>query len=95
MKFKEDRPLVNPENAIEKLLKIANRIEADHAGRTAVAFRAVPHFGEGWAAMPCLGTTVTVHRVGVLDLSSFTERTIPVTGNPLNINVAFSPRYWA
>ena len=47
MKFKKDRPLVNPETAIEKLLKIANGIEADHAGRIAVAFRAVPHFGEG------------------------------------------------
>jgi hypothetical protein len=47
MKFKKDRPLVNPETAIEKLLKIANGIEADHAGRIAVAFCAVPHFGEG------------------------------------------------
>ena len=47
MKFKEDRPLVDPENAIEKLLKIANGIEANHAGRTAAAFRAVPYFGEG------------------------------------------------
>ena len=36
--------------------------------------------------MPCLGTTVTVHRVGVLDLSSLTVRTIPVTRNPFNIN---------
>jgi hypothetical protein len=95
LKFKKDRPLVNPETAIEKLLKIANGIEADHVGRIAVAFRAVQHFGECQAATPCLGTTVTVHRVGVLDLSSFTERTIPVTGNPFNINVAFSPRYWA
>jgi hypothetical protein len=47
MKFKEDRPLVNPENATEKLLKIANEIEADHVGRKAVAFRAVPHSCEG------------------------------------------------
>ena len=46
MKFKKDRPLVNPETAIEKLLKIANGIEADHVGRIAVAFRAVQHFGE-------------------------------------------------
>jgi hypothetical protein len=45
--------------------------------------------------MACLGTTVTVQRVGVVDLSSLTERTIPVTANPFNINVAFSPRYWA
>jgi hypothetical protein len=42
-----------------------------------------------------LGTTVTVHRAGVLDLSSLTDRTIPVTGNPFNINLALSPRYWA
>ena len=45
--------------------------------------------------MRCLGTTVTVHRIGLLDLTSITERTIPVTGNPFNITVAFSPRYWA
>jgi hypothetical protein len=41
--------------------------------------------------MPCLGTTVTVHRVGMLDLSSLTARIIPVTGNPFNINRALSP----
>jgi hypothetical protein len=28
----------------------------------------------------------------MLDLSSLTERTIPVTGNPFNIKLAFSPR---
>jgi hypothetical protein len=39
--------------------------------------------------------TETIQRIGVLDPSSITERTIPVTGNPFNINVAFSPRYWA
>jgi hypothetical protein len=38
---------------------------------------------------------VIVHRVMGLDLSSLTDRTIPVTGNPFNIAVAFSPRYWA
>jgi len=43
----------------------------------------------------CLGTTETIQRVGVLDLSSLTERTIPVTGMPFNINLAVSPRYWA
>jgi hypothetical protein len=42
--------------------------------------------------MPCLGTTETIQRVGVLELSSLIERTIPVTGNPFNISVAFSPR---
>ena len=45
--------------------------------------------------MPCLGTTDTIQRIGVLDVSSRTERTIPVTGNPFSISVAFSPRYWA
>jgi hypothetical protein len=42
-----------------------------------------------------LGMTETIQRIGVLDLSSRTERTIPVTGNPRNITVALSPRYWA
>ncbi len=32
--------------------------------------------------MPCLGTIETTQLVGVLDLSSLTERTIPVTGKP-------------
>jgi hypothetical protein len=36
-----------------------------------------------------------IHRIGVLDASSRTERTIPVIGNPLRNTVAFSPRYWA
>jgi hypothetical protein len=31
----------------------------------------------------------------LLDLTSITERTILVTGNPFNITVAFWPRYWA
>jgi hypothetical protein len=37
MKFKEDRPLANPEAAMAKLLEIANGLEADHAGRLSVA----------------------------------------------------------
>jgi hypothetical protein len=36
MKFKEERPLANPEAALARLLKIANALEADHAGRTSV-----------------------------------------------------------
>jgi hypothetical protein len=36
MKFKEERPLANPEIAMAKLLEIANGIEADHAGRISV-----------------------------------------------------------
>ena len=49
----------------------------------------------GQAALPCIPTTVTIQRVGPLDLSSITERTIPVMVEPINVNVAFSPRYWA
>jgi hypothetical protein len=45
--------------------------------------------------MPRFATTVTIQCVGLLDLTSMTERTIPVTGNPFSITVAFSPRYWA
>ncbi|MFY9788424.1 MAG: hypothetical protein WA615_26235 [Bradyrhizobium sp.] len=36
MKFKEERPLANPEAAMMKLLEIANALEADHAGRLSV-----------------------------------------------------------
>ena len=36
MKFKEDRPLANPEAAMAKLLEIANALETDHAGRLSV-----------------------------------------------------------
>jgi hypothetical protein len=36
MKFKEGRPLANPEAAIAKLLEIANGLEADHTGRISV-----------------------------------------------------------
>ncbi len=37
MKFKEDRPLANPEVAEQELLELANAIEADRAGRMSVA----------------------------------------------------------
>ncbi|MEH2565169.1 hypothetical protein [Bradyrhizobium sp. AZCC 2289] len=36
MKFKEDRPIANPEAALAKLLEIVTGIEADHAGRISV-----------------------------------------------------------
>ena len=36
MKFKEERPLANPEAAMAKLLKIANALETDHTGRLSV-----------------------------------------------------------
>jgi hypothetical protein len=42
MKFKEDRPLANPEAAMAKLLEISNALEADHAGRISVG--AINHF---------------------------------------------------
>ncbi len=45
--------------------------------------------------MPCLGTTETIQRAGLLEATSMTERTIPVTGNPFNITVVLWPRYWA
>jgi hypothetical protein len=37
MKFKEARPSATPEAAEQKLLELANAIEADHAGRLSVA----------------------------------------------------------
>jgi len=43
--------------------------------------------------MICWARSETIQRVGVVDLSSNIERTIPVTDNPLNFSVAFSPRY--
>ena len=49
----------------------------------------------GGRAMPYVATTVTIQRLSVLDLSSFTEQTNPVTGDPMSINVAFWPLYWA
>src|SRR3954453_20403459 len=42
-----------------------------------------------------MSATVTVHRVGLLDLTSMIELTIPGTGNPFNITTAVSPRYCA
>ncbi len=36
MKFKEDHPFATPEAAEQKLLELANAIEADHAGRLSV-----------------------------------------------------------
>jgi hypothetical protein len=36
MKFKKDRPFATPEAAKQKMLELANAIEADHAGRLSV-----------------------------------------------------------
>jgi len=49
----------------------------------------------GSAAMLYLDATVTVHRVGVLDLSSLTDRIIPMTRKPFKTTAANSPRYKA
>ena len=51
--------------------------------------------GFGCDPVLCLGTTEAIQRVGVLDRSSSTERTIPVMGSPSMVNIVFSPRYWA
>jgi hypothetical protein len=58
------------------------RVFVVRANRTASAGgRAIPYF--------YCATTVTIQRLSVLDLSSFTEQTNPVTGDPMSINVAF------
>ncbi len=36
--------------------------------------------------------TVMIQRVGLLDLTSMTERTNPVTGDPSTVTVVFWPR---
>ena len=48
----------------------------------------------GQAAMLGLAMTVMIQRVGPLDLTSMTERTSPVTGDPSTVTVAFWPRCW-
>jgi hypothetical protein len=49
----------------------------------------------GQAAMPGLAMTVTIQRVGLLDLTSITERTNPVTRDPFSFKVVFWPRCWS
>ena len=48
-----------------------------------------------WAVTFCTAMRVTIHRVGLLDLSSSTDRTYPVSVDPISVNRAFCPRYWA
>jgi len=43
----------------------------------------------GQAAMLGLAMTVMIQRVGLLDLTSMTERTSPVTGDPSTVTVVF------
>jgi len=38
-------------------------------------------------------TTVTTQLVGELDLTSFTECTMPTTSEPLTVNAVFTRRY--
>jgi hypothetical protein len=45
--------------------------------------------------MPYVATTVTIQCLSVPDPASFTDRTIPVILDPISINVAFWPLYWA
>jgi hypothetical protein len=47
------------------------------------------------AVIPCISTTVTIQRLSVPEPYSLTDRTIPVTVDPINFNVVFSHRYWA
>lgn len=49
MKFKGDRPFATPEAAEQKLLELANAIEADHAGRLSLQ-RRERVTGEWWLA---------------------------------------------
>jgi hypothetical protein len=61
-----------------------------------------PRLTDGWqlnrgtrvvqAAMLGLAMTVMSQRLGLLDLTSMTERTNPVTGDPSTVTVVFWPR---
>jgi hypothetical protein len=42
-----------------------------------------------------LATTVTIQRVGLLALTSMTERTNPVTSDPFTVNVVLWARCWS
>jgi len=42
-----------------------------------------------------LAKTVTIQRVGWLDLTSMIERTNPVTSDPFTVKVVFWPRCWS
>jgi hypothetical protein len=65
-------------------------IQTDVARGRLIAWSCPPEcISLSWAAMLCLGTKVIVHRVMGLDLSSLNDRTIPASGNPFNITVAF------
>jgi hypothetical protein len=46
----------------------------------------------GQAAMLGLAMTLMIQRVGLLDLTSMTEQTNPVTGDPSTVTVVFWPR---
>jgi len=42
-----------------------------------------------------VGTTVMIHRGGLVDGSSRTDRTVPKNLEPFRLSSAGSPRYWA
>ena len=42
-----------------------------------------------------LAMTVMIQRVGLLDLTSMTEWTNPVTSDPLTVTAVFWPRCWS
>ncbi|MEO6783469.1 MAG: hypothetical protein ABI407_18470 [Bradyrhizobium sp.] len=39
--------------------------------------------------------TVMIHRLGLFDLTSLTDRTTPLIVIPINVNCELPPRYWA
>jgi len=47
------------------------------------------------AGFSTIGTTVTIHCGGLLDRSSWTDRTMPKNLEPLRLSPAGCPRYWA
>ncbi|HXN67383.1 MAG TPA: hypothetical protein VN926_06960 [Bradyrhizobium sp.] len=49
----------------------------------------------GQAASLGLATTVMIQRVGLLDFTSMTERTNPVTSDPFTVTFVFWPRCWS
>jgi hypothetical protein len=44
--------------------------------------------------LPTVGTIVTIHRIGLEDRSSWTDRTMPKNLEPFKLSSAGRPRYW-
>ncbi len=64
MKFKEDRPFATPEAAEQKLLELANAIEADHAGRLSVEAAVKAAIAHGWLTMHPSGAYLIFTQAG-------------------------------